>query len=83
MQLNRDTATVVGDRQEALGIEMHVDEVRVAGHRFVHRVVDDFGKEMMQRLLVGTTDIHAGTHAHRLEAFQHADGGCTVIVAAG
>ena len=41
--------------------------------RLVHRVVDDFGEEMMQRLLVGAADIHARPPAHRLEAFEHLD----------
>ncbi len=41
--------------------------------RLVHGVVDDFGKQMMQRLLVGAADIHAGPAAHRLEAFEHLD----------
>ena len=58
---------------------MDLDEVGVTGDRFVHRVVDDFGEEVMQRLLVGAADIHAGAHAHGLEAFEHADGGSVVV----
>ncbi len=69
MQFDRNTAAVVGDGQEALGIEVHVDEIGVTGHSLVHRVVDDFGKEVVQRLLVGAADVHARTHAHGLEAF--------------
>ena len=48
-------------------------QVGVAGERLVHRVVDHLGEEMMQRLLVGAADIHAGPAAHRLEPLQHLD----------
>ena len=54
-------------------LEFDLDEVGVARQRLVHGVVDDFGEQMMQRLLVGAADIHAGPAAHRLEAFQHLD----------
>ena len=36
-------------------------------------VVDDLGEQMVQRLLVGAADIHAGAAANRLETFQHLD----------
>jgi hypothetical protein len=43
--------------------------------RLVHGVVDDFRKQVMQRLLVGAAYVHAGTAAHRLEALEHLDVG--------
>ena len=45
----------------------------MAGERLVHRVVDDLREQVMQRLLVGAADIHAGAAAHRLQPFQHLD----------
>jgi hypothetical protein len=51
---------------------VHLDEGGVAGDGLVHRVVDDFGEQVVQRLLVGAADIHAGAAAHRLQPFQHA-----------
>ena len=45
------------------------------GQRLVHGVVDHLGEQVMQRLLVGAADIHAGPAAHRLQAFQHLDVG--------
>ena len=75
MRIDRDAAAVVGDGQEAVGAEFDLDEGGVAGHRLVHRVVDHFGEQMVQRLLVGAADIHAGPAAHRLQAFQHLDVG--------
>ena len=56
-------------------LEFDFDEGGVARQRLVHGVVDDFGEQMMQRLLVGAADIHAGPAAHRLEAFEHLDVG--------
>ena len=48
-------------------------KVGVAGERLVHGIVDHLGEEMMQRLLVGSADIHAGSPAHRLQPFEHLD----------
>ena len=50
-------------------------KVGVAGQRLVHRVVDDFGEEVVQRLLVGAADIHARPAPDRLQAFEHLDVG--------
>ena len=73
MRIDRDAAAVVGDGQEAVGAQFDFDEGGMAGQRLVHRVVDDFGEQMMQRLFVGAADIHAGPAAHRLQAFEHLD----------
>jgi hypothetical protein len=54
----------------------------MAGDRLVHRVVEHFGGEMVQRALVGPADIHAGAAAHRLQPLQHLDRG-GVIIAGG
>jgi hypothetical protein len=42
----------------------------VTGNRLVHTVVNDFGREVMQRTCVGTTDIHARPPPDRLKAFK-------------
>ena len=68
-----NAAAVVGDGEEAVGRQFDVDEGGVAGQRLVHAVVDDFGEQMMQRLLVGAADIHAGPAPHRLQTLQHLD----------
>ena len=48
-------------------------KVGVARQRLVHGVVDDFGEQVMQRLLVGAADIHAGPAPDRLQPLQHLD----------
>ena len=73
MRIDRDAAAVVGHGDVAVVAELDLDEGRVARQRLVHRVVDHFGEEMMQRLLVGAADIHAGAAANRLEPLQHLD----------
>ena len=50
------------------------------GDRLVHGVVEHLGEEVMQRLLVGAADIHAGAPAHRLEPLEHLDVGCGIGV---
>ena len=73
MRIDRDAAAVVGDGEEAVGLHLDLDQGRVAGQRLVHGIVDHLGEQVMQRLLVGAADIHAGAAAHRLEPFQHLD----------
>ena len=59
--------------EESVGAQFHLDEGGMPRQRLVHRVVDDFGEQMMQRLLVGAADIHARPPPYRLEAFEHLD----------
>ena len=75
MRIDRDAAAVIGHGQESVGAQFHLDERGMPGKRLVHRVVDDFGEQMVQRLFVGAADIHAGAAAHRLQSFQHLDVG--------
>ena len=73
MRIDRNAAAVVGDGDKAVGLHLDLDPVGVAGQRLVHGVVDHLGEQVMQRLLVGAADIHAGPPAHRLEPFQDLD----------
>ena len=78
VRIDRDAAAVVGHGQPAVRLELDLDEVGVAGDRLVHGVVDHLGEEVVQRLLVGAADIHAGAAAHRLQPLQHLDVGRVV-----
>ena len=73
MRIDRNAAAIVDDGQEAVRLELDLDPIGMTGERLVHGIVDDFGEQMMQRLLVGAADIHAGAAADRLEPFQHLD----------
>ena len=85
MRVDRNAAAVVGHGNEAVGFEFDLDEVGVAFQRLVHRVVDDFGEDVMHRLFVGAADIHAGPTPHRLKPLQHLDvaGGIGALGARG
>ena len=78
MRVDGNAAAVVGDGNEAIGFHFDFDERGVPFERLVHGIVDHLGEEMMQRLLVGAADIHAGPASHRLQAFQHLDVACRV-----
>ncbi len=80
MRINRNAAAVVTHRQCTVGVEMDLDPGGVTGNRLIHGVVDDFGKQMVERLFIGATDIHAGPSAHRFKALQNLDvgGGITL-----
>jgi hypothetical protein len=54
----------------------------VAGDGFVHRVVEDFGGEVVQGGLVGAADIHARPAADGFQAFQDLDilGGVVLLI---
>lgn len=84
MRIDRDAAAVVRHRQEAVGGEFHLDEGRMASQRLVHRVVDHFGEQVMQRLFVGAADIHARATPDRLKAFEDLDiRGCIAVFGIG
>ena len=54
-------------------LQRDLDEAGMAGDRLVHRVVEDFGGQMVQRGFVGAADIHAGPPADRLQPLQNLD----------
>ncbi|KAG0926179.1 hypothetical protein G6F31_018478 [Rhizopus arrhizus] len=71
MLAGRDTATVIGHRDRAIGVDRHCHVVGVAGQRFVDRVVDDLEHHVVQAgAVMHITDVHAGTLADSLQAFQ-------------
>jgi hypothetical protein len=48
VRIDRHATAVVDDAQIAALLEGDLDEGGVAGHRFIHRIVDHFGKEVMK-----------------------------------
>jgi hypothetical protein len=56
-------------------VQHHVDGVGVAGERFVHRVVDDFLRQVVGARGVG---VHAGAALDRVQARQDFDVGGVV-----
>jgi len=62
------------DRTSIVAQNHDVDFSAVTGERFVNRVVDDLGHEMMQTPLGGVADVHPGPFANRFESFENLDG---------
>ncbi len=73
MRIDRNPAAVVAHGEPIASAQLDLDARGIAGHRFVHRVVEHLSGEMVQAALVGAADIHAGPAAHRLQAFENLD----------
>jgi hypothetical protein len=75
MDVDRHAAAVVADFNRTVRVQGDVDRLRVAGERFVDRVVDDFLREVVRPRGVG---VHARTAFDRVEAGQDFDVGGVV-----
>ena len=84
-RVHRDgnTATIVLDGQRAVRMDLDLDALAITGERFVDRVVDDLIHAVVEARLVRIADIHTGTFAHGLEAFESFDVGRAVAFVAG
>ena len=80
--IDRNAAAVVDDRDRVVDVDLDVDLVAEAGERLVDRVVDDLVHEVMQPRRPGGADVHRGTLADRLEAFEDLDLVGAVVVRA-
>jgi hypothetical protein len=54
-------------------VQRDADVRRVAVHRFVHGVVENFPDEVVEAGRADAADIHAGTLADGFEAFENGD----------
>ena len=73
MHVDRNAAAVVLDGDRVVVVDRDANVVRVAGERFVDRVVDDLVDEVMQSALGRRADVHAGAFANRLESLENLD----------
>jgi hypothetical protein len=80
---HRDAAAIVAHGEGIIGVQFDFDARGVPGDGFVHRVVEDFGDEVMQRAFIGAADIHAGAFAHRLQPFEDFDAVGVVVAGIG
>jgi len=65
-----NAAPIIGDGKITIRVQFNFYAGGVSCDGFVHRVVDNFGKEMMQSAVICTANIHARAQADRLEAFK-------------
>ena len=78
MRVDGDAAAVVEYGQAVAWLKRDLDAAGVAGDGLVHRIVDDLGGEVVERARVGAADVHAGTAAYGLQAFEDLDRGGVV-----
>ena len=79
LQIDRDTAAVVGNCYRAIGVDRDCDTVVVAGQRLVDGVVDQLVDHVVQAVDIGVADVHARAATHRLESLEHLDVGARVF----
>ena len=81
VQIDRNTAAVIGHGHRAIGVKLDDDLRAVASERFVDRVVDGLVDHMVQaRAVIGVADVHPRPLAHGFEATQHLDRGGVVNI---
>src|SRR6267378_2347369 len=73
MDVHRDAAPVVGDRDGTIGVQRDLDFLAEPRHRLIDRVVDDFVDEVVEPAAIDRTDVHGGPLSDRLEPFQDLD----------
>ncbi len=73
MRIDGDAAAIVDDREAVARIERDFDPAGMPRDGLVHRIVEHFGGEMVERALVGAADIHARAAADGLEPLEHFD----------
>jgi len=71
--ISRNPAPVVAHGDVAIGVEFDLNPRGVAGDRFVHGVVNNFGDHMVQRAVVLAADVHAGAQADVFHVLKHLD----------
>ena len=77
-----DAAAIVDDGDRVAGlVERDLDLVGETIEILVDGVVDDLPAEVVQPLLIGGADVHAGANADGLEPLEDADGGFVVLLA--
>ena len=73
MDIDRDTTSIIFDRDRSIGVHIHEDMLRMSCHRLIDRVIDDLPDEMMETLFIGLTDIHSWSFSDGLESFENLD----------
>ena len=73
MQIHGNAAAVVDHGHGVVFVDDDVDLGAISGQGLIDGIVHDFVHQVMQTGFSGRTDVHSGTQAHGLEAFEHLD----------
>ena len=82
MEIHRNAAAIVLHGDGVVLVDGHLDVVAVSGHGLVDGVVHHLVHQVVQAVLADVSDIHGGTLAHSLQAFQHLDVAGRIVVLA-
>ena len=80
VDVGRDTAAVVGDGDQAAGVEENGNVLGIAADGFVKGVIKNLDQEVVETFFIGTADEHAGPFPDRFQALENGDvfGGVSV-----
>jgi hypothetical protein len=70
---DRDTSSLVFNRDAPVRTQDDVDESAVAVECFIYAVVQNFPHKLVQAFPTRSANVHSGPLAYRLEPFQHLD----------
>ena len=74
MFVDRDTSPVILNRTGgAVFMQGDRNSITFACEKLIHRIVDDFPKQVMQSARIHAPNVHRRTTSHRFQAFQHFD----------
>ncbi len=73
MRIDGDAPAIVAHGDGAVLEKFDFDAVGVACDSLVHRVIQNFGHEVVERAFVGAADIHAGAFAHGFQTLENLD----------
>ena len=60
VQVSGDAAAIIGDRDRAIAVQDHLDQITMPGQRLINGVVHHLIDHVMQTgAIIGITDIHA------------------------
>ena len=73
MNIDRDTPPVISHSTTTIRQQLDQHHRPIAGNSFVDTVVSDLFDQVVRPVIAGRTDVHAGSLANRLQAFQDLD----------
>ena len=69
----RHAPAIIADGQPVCGLQIDVDAVGMASYRLIHRIVQDFGCQMVQGAFIRAANIHARAVPDGLQPLQYLD----------
>ncbi len=74
VHIHGDATPVIIDRDRVIAMQDNVDFIAMACQRLIDGIIDHLEHHVMQSgAIIGVTDIHTGTLAHRIKPFQNLD----------